>query len=87
MYVLKSRREIEMMRRAGQVACQVLAMMREAARAGVTTGELDIIARDEMLRSGAVSGSRNYPTYEEGKGFPGYTCMRRSSTASPAGGC
>jgi methionyl aminopeptidase len=75
MYVLKSRREIEMMRRAGQVACQVLAKMREAARAGVTTGELDVIARDEMLRSGAVSGSRNYPTYEEGKGFPGYTCV------------
>jgi methionyl aminopeptidase len=75
MYVLKSRREIEMMRRAGQVACQVLAKMREAAVAGVTTGELDLIARDEMLRNGAVSGSRNYPTYEEGKGFPGYTCV------------
>ena len=75
MYVLKSRREIEMMRRAGQVACTVLARMREAAVAGITTGELDLIARDEMLRAGAVSGSRNYPTYEEGKGFPGYTCI------------
>jgi methionyl aminopeptidase len=75
MYVLKSRREIEMMRRAGQVACQVLSKMREATAAGVTTGELDLIARDEMLRAGAVSGSRNYPTYEEGKGFPGYTCI------------
>lgn len=75
MYVLKSRREIEMMRRAGQVACGVLARMREAAVAGVTTGELDHIARDEMIKAGAVSGSRNYPTYEEGKGFPGYTCV------------
>lgn len=73
--VLKSRREIEMMRRAGQVACNVLAKMREAAVAGVSTGELDLIARDEMLKEGAVSGSRNYPTYEEGKGFPGYTCI------------
>ena len=75
MYVLKSRREIEMMRRAGQVACQVLARMREAAVAGVSTGELDMIAREEMLKNGAVSGSRNYPTYEEGKGFPGFTCV------------
>ena len=75
MYVLKSRREIEMMRRAGQVACQVLAKMREATAAGVSTGELDLIARNEMLRAGAVSGSRNYPTYEENKGFPGYTCI------------
>jgi len=29
--VYKSRREIELMRRAGQVACQILAKMREAA--------------------------------------------------------
>ncbi|HEX8912084.1 MAG TPA: type I methionyl aminopeptidase [Humisphaera sp.] len=75
MYVLKSRREIEMMRRAGQVACQVLARMREVAVAGVTTAEIDAVAKEEMLRAGAVSGSRNYPTYEEGKGFPGYTCL------------
>jgi methionyl aminopeptidase len=75
MYVLKTRREIEMMRRAGQVACNVLAKMREAAVAGISTGELDMIAREEMLKEGAVSGSRNYPTYEEGKGFPGWTCV------------
>jgi len=75
MYVLKSRREIEMMRRAGQVACHVLAKMREAAVAGISTGELDMVAREEMLKAGAVSGSRNYPTYEEGKGFPGWTCV------------
>lgn len=75
MYVLKTRREIEMMRRAGQVACHVLAKMRESAVAGISTGELDMIAREEMLKAGAVSGSRNYPTYEEGKGFPGWTCV------------
>ena len=39
--VYKSRREIELMRRAGQVACQILAKMREAAVVGVTTLELD----------------------------------------------
>jgi methionyl aminopeptidase len=75
MYVLKSRREIEMMRRAGHVACHVLARMREVAVAGVSTGEIDAVARDEMLSAGAVSGSRNYPTYKEGKGFPGFTCI------------
>lgn len=75
MYVLKSKREIDMMRRAGQVACLVLSRMREAAVAGISTGELDLIAREEMLKAGAVSGSRNYPTYEENKGFPGWTCV------------
>ena len=38
--IYKSRREIELMRRAGQVACQILAKMREAAVPGVTTFEL-----------------------------------------------
>jgi methionyl aminopeptidase len=75
MYVLKTRREIEMMRRAGQVACEILAKMRQAACVGVTTYELDQIARMEMEQVGAVSGSRNYPTYKAGQGFPGFTCI------------
>jgi methionyl aminopeptidase len=73
--VLKSRNDIERMRRAGQVACHILAKMRAAVAPGVTTLELDELARDEMLKVGAISGSRNYPTYKEGEGFPGYTCI------------
>src|SRR6185369_644401 len=73
--VLKSRNDIERMRRAGQVACRILAKMRAAVGPGVTTLELDELARDEMQKVGAISGSRNYPTYKEGEGFPGYTCI------------
>src|SRR3954467_3356060 len=73
--VYKSRREIELMRRAGQVACQILSRMREAAIAGVTTGALDELARTEMEAAGALSGSKNYPTYKPGEGYPGYTCI------------
>jgi methionyl aminopeptidase len=73
--VLKSRNEIERMRRAGQVACNILAKMRQAVAPGVATMDLDELAREEMAKSGAVSGSRNYPTYKEGEGFPGFTCI------------
>lgn len=73
--VLKSRSEIERMRRAGHVACHILAKMREMVAPGVTTGEIDDLARREMERAGAVSGSRNYPTYKQGEGFPGFTCI------------
>ena len=75
MYVLKTRREIEMMRRAGQLAHDILQRMRAAAVAGVTTGELDEMARAELDRAGAVSGSKNYPNYKPGEGYPGYTCI------------
>lgn len=73
--ILKSKREIEMMRQAGVVVHRILGMMRDAIRPGITTLELDEIAGAEMKRSGVVSSSRFYPTYREGEGFPGYTCI------------
>lgn len=73
--IIKTRREIEMMRRAGQVGCHILAKMREAVAPGVTTFELNEIAREELARSGAVGLSKNYPTYKPGEGFPAETCI------------
>jgi methionyl aminopeptidase len=71
----KSRREIEMMRKAGRVLHRVVQQMRAAVAPGVTTKELDDIARAETSRSGAVSMILNYPTYKAGEGFPGFTCV------------
>src|ERR1051325_9748636 len=71
----KTRREIEMMRRAGQVAHEVLAKMERAAAPGVSTFELDELARVELEKVGAVALSKNYPTYKAGEGFPGHTCI------------
>ena len=49
--------------------------MREAPSPGVTTLELDEIARAEMEQAGACRARKNYPTYKPGEGFPGYTCI------------
>jgi len=46
--ILKSSREIELMRNAGRVVRGVLAKMEELARPGVTTGELNAVA-EEMI--------------------------------------
>ncbi|MGB7160375.1 MAG: type I methionyl aminopeptidase [Tepidisphaeraceae bacterium] len=73
--VIKTRREIEMMRRAGQIGCEILAKMREATRAGVSTLELDELARIELEKVDGVALSKNYPTYKPGEGFPGHTCI------------
>jgi methionyl aminopeptidase len=73
--VIKTRREVEMMRRAGQIGKRILQMMQDAVRPGITTAELDDIARRELEKVGATSGSKNYPTYKPGQGFPGYTCI------------
>ena len=73
--ILKSKREIEVMRRAGVIVHRILHLMGDAIRPGGTTLELDEIAGKEMKRSGVTSSSRFYPSYKEGEGFPGYTCI------------
>ncbi len=73
--VIKNRREIEMMRRAGQIGCEILAKMRGATKAGVSTLELDELARVELEKVDGTALSKNYPTYKAGEGFPGHTCI------------
>jgi methionyl aminopeptidase len=73
--VIKSRFEIERMRRTGQLGYQILAKMRQATQAGVTTQALDELAKSELDKAGAIALSKNYPTYRAGEGFPGHTCI------------
>jgi methionyl aminopeptidase len=73
--IIKNRNDIEMMRRAGRVACEILGKMRAAAVAGITTRELDNLARVEMEKYGARAMSKNYPSYKPNEGFPGHTCI------------
>jgi methionyl aminopeptidase len=73
--VIKTRREIELMRAAGRLGRQILVKMAAAARPGVTTGELDELAQRELERAGARALSKNYPSYRAGEGFPGHTCI------------
>jgi methionyl aminopeptidase len=73
--IIKGRREIEMMRRAGKLGCEILYKMRQAAVSGVTTFELNEVARVALDKAGAKGMSKNYPTYKPGEGFPAETCI------------
>jgi methionyl aminopeptidase len=73
--IIKSRFEIERMRRAGKLGFEILSKMRQAAAPGVSTQELDNLARVELQKAGATALSKNYPTYKPGEGFPGHTCI------------
>jgi methionyl aminopeptidase len=68
MIIRKSQQEIERMARAGEVVADVLALLGERARPGVTTAELDATA-DEFIRSrGGV------PTFKGYRGYPASVC-------------
>jgi methionyl aminopeptidase len=68
---IKTRREIEAMREAGRHVAEILLELREAARPGVTTGELDEQARRALKRRGVESSFLGYAPY----GLPAYPAV------------
>ena len=60
--------QIEAMRRAGEVAAEVLALAGAAVRPGITTDELDAIVHDACIERGAYPSPLNY------RGFPKSVC-------------
>ncbi len=57
------------MRRAGGVVARVLQILSENVKPGVTTGELDELARQELKRCGAKSSFKGY------RGYPANICV------------
>jgi methionyl aminopeptidase len=57
---LKSEDQIRLMRQAGLVVARALREMTEAAAPGVSTADLDAIARDVLAQAGATSSFLNY---------------------------
>ncbi len=57
---IKTREQIEVMRRAGLVVGRTLELLATSVRPGITTGELDAIAEDHIRSSGAVPSFKGY---------------------------
>lgn len=75
MIVLKSREEIEKMRRAGRIVAEVLDRVVELAGAGVTTMELDREAERVVRSHGAVPAFKGYlPQFVNSEPFPATLC-------------
>lgn len=66
--ILKSAREIQMMREAGRIVARVHAALRETIRPGVTTWDLDQLALSVLQKYGAESAFYNY------RGYPAQIC-------------
>jgi methionyl aminopeptidase len=75
MVVLKSDEELELMRQAGRIVAEVLALIRESVRPGVTTLELDALAEEEIRRQDAIPSFKGYPNnVPDAKPFPATIC-------------
>jgi methionyl aminopeptidase len=67
--LLKTEKEIEIMRRAGQVVAQTLHMVGENIKPGMTTAELDRLIEEFIRSQGAIPAFKGY------QGFPAASCI------------
>ncbi|PIR15613.1 MAG: type I methionyl aminopeptidase [Elusimicrobia bacterium CG11_big_fil_rev_8_21_14_0_20_64_6] len=70
---VKSREELALMRRAGGVVADILVLLKGMVKPGMTTGDIDRIAREELKKRGAKPAFLNY------HGFPGVICVSINS--------
>jgi methionyl aminopeptidase len=88
----KSAAEIATMRRAGRVVAEVLTLVGEALRPGVSTAHLDDLAEEHIRRAGATPSFKGYYGYpstvcisvdrEVVHGIPGHRTIRDGQVVS-----
>ncbi|MCK8816187.1 type I methionyl aminopeptidase [Natroniella sulfidigena] len=69
MIIRKSAREIDTMRKAGQIVAQTHAVLAEKIKPGITTQEIDQIAEEFIRAQGAKPAFKGY------QGFPNTVCI------------
>lgn len=73
MIVIKNSSEIELMRKSGELLAEVLLLLEEAIKPGVSTAHLNQLAEDFIVRNNA------YPTFKGYAGFPAGICTSVNS--------
>jgi methionyl aminopeptidase len=74
MISLKSKHEIDLMKKSGEIVALALEKLKEAAKPGVTTQELDRIAEDIIRKNGAIPSFKGYKGFPGAIDFPGSIC-------------
>ncbi len=69
MITIKSEHEIELMRKAGEIVGNTHKYLKQYIKPGITTKELNDLAEDYILKSGAT------PSFKNLYGFPGTICI------------
>jgi methionyl aminopeptidase len=69
MIIKKTDAQVEIMRRAGKIVAETLSMLEKHIKPGILTEELDKLAEDFILSSGARPAFKGY------RGFPATACI------------
>ena len=74
MISIKSQRELDRMRKAGEVVMLAHKRLEEIIAPGVTTKELDRVAAEVIKGRGAIASFKGVPCPYGGMDFPGVIC-------------
>ncbi len=76
---LKSKKEISIMRKANMIVYEVLEELKNTVSPGITTLDLDRIAKELTKKKGAEPAFLNYPSHSPNvKPFPGVICASKN---------
>ena len=79
MITFKSPEEIEIMAAGGKILGRVLRDLKKAAKIGVTTKDLDALARNEIIAAGAKPAFLNYKPHGARHAYPWTLCASLNS--------
>lgn len=68
MIPIKSKEDLEMLRKSGKILARITQKLRESIRAGISTEEIDQLAEELTRREGAIPAFKGY------RGFPANIC-------------
>jgi len=75
MISIKTKKEIELMKKAGEIVALALKKVEEAIKPGVSTMELDRIAEETIRKCGAIPSFKGYKAaFKNVPDFPGSIC-------------
>lgn len=74
MIIIKTDREIDLMRQAGKILAGAFEVAAPLMKAGSVARDIDRAVEDHILAAGAVPSFKNYPN-AEGKPFPASVCF------------
>ncbi len=74
MALIKTPQEIKILREGGRILAGILALLAEAVRPGISTLELDSLARTAIAKAGAEAAFPGYQTHADAPPFPAALC-------------
>jgi len=74
MISIKSKKELDIMRKSGEILARTLDVIGSNIKDGVTTGELDKIAEEYIRKNGAIPSFKGYPGLPGAIDYPASIC-------------